>query len=1540
MRVFASPPARSRLRWRLNWLLACSACLVCAAWAHGEAIRRDYFFQTIGTDRGLAQNTVTAILQDHTGFIWVGTSSGLQRYGGYHFTTYERAGDTADSAPEGPVSALVEDPDGNLWIGTNGAGLIRLTPSTGAFRSMHVAGSPAGSTTVHALLADPRHGLWVGSDAGVTLLDTANGQPKRQLAIAPVANHPVRINQLCLAEDGTLWIASSVGLLRLGPRANALERVAADQIDGANGLLIDQDRQLFVATGQGLYRVAADDAAAQVWPTEGHHSINTLTRDRRGRFWLAVPHEGLAVVDLARNQTQWLKPSQALVGSLPDAIIPNLTIDRSGLLWIGTVERGIAKVDPDGTLFRTIVDHDPAHAQTAANYVRSIFQDSKGDLWLGTEGDGLKRYDPLHNQFDDHSDLLTRGAQGSTHIRVLVVNAFADAGSGRLWAATNRGVALFDPADHIVSFLPEDAAGARGLPDVDVRCLLLARDGTLWIGTANAGLMHYDPSRQTWTSFRHTASETAIGGLADDMVFALLENRDGGIWAGGLTGLSRVDPAGHSVRVFRNDPNDAHSLGANLVRALKTTSDGTLWIGTQAGLSRLDSIDAKHAHFTRWLPRDGLPSGTVYAIADDKMGRLWLSTNRGIASFDRKTETFHTYTIADGLQGMEFNGGAYAELRDGELAFGGVNGINLFSPQAIVGSRYAAPVVFTNVHIGNRDVRVLPGDNQIEMLAADRLVRFEFAALDFADPERNRFAYQLEGFDDHWIDGGARHDASYTNLDAGRYVFKVRASNHDGYWGDHVATIALRVTPPWRDSLAARIAYLLVAAGALLLWWRAHRRRRRDEESYHLDLREREDRLRLALWGSGDDFWDWNIARGEVVVTGSGDLFKGVSRRALALPFTWLRSHVHPDDLAAVERRLEQHISHATATFESEHRFRSHRGDWIWSLARGKIVERDEDGQPLRMCGTARNVTAERAAEQDRRVAQEVIRSMAEAVSVSDLEFRFLTVNPAFTRITGWREAEILGHTADALNSSQHPAEFYLAMREELQRNGHWHGELWQQRKDGEEFLCWLEVSEVRDGAGQRTHFVGVMNDITDRKRAEQELRYLANYDTLTGLPNRTLLGERLAHAVIRARRTARKVAVLFLDLDRFKHVNDSMGHATGDRVLKAVGARLRASVRDSATVARLGGDEFTVVLEDVQHTDELLTVARNLLDVFSRPLPLDSGQEVVISPSIGISLYPDHAPVAERPAEVCRHRDVPGQGRRPQHLHDVRPGDGCRGARTRRHDQRVAHGAGARGTVAGLPAETRTGRKSHHRHGSPAALEQRGAGPDSAQCFHPAGRGNRADREDRRIRAVSRLRAARALARGRHRRHHHVGESVGRATAARRIDPASVRNPRRAQARATATGTGTDRERADGERGTGDPHAGPSARARHRHLDRRFRHRLFLAELSEAPADRRAQDRSQLRRRHHHRSGRRGDHQDDHHHGAFAGPERRRRRRGNRGAAGIPARAGLRRNPGALAGVPVAARPMSRVPQRARAAAARRTRRGGSVTGCDTSRP
>ncbi|WP_300617691.1 EAL domain-containing protein [Dokdonella sp.] len=1224
------PPGRPfRLR---RWLAL--ALLALSPLASGEAVLRDYYVQTIGTREGLIQNTVTAVLQDRAGFLWIGTMGGLQRYGGYSLESFDRTGDDPNGPSEYPITALAEDADGHLWVGTQRE-LVRRDPD-GRFRRVTIAGAPPAPDTgaaVRALLSDPR-GLWIAGDGSLLLVDPSREQLVEAWPLESDGGTPMPPRRLARTGDGTTWIAGATGLLRLAPHAQAPERVPLP-VGNVGDLLVDPENGLLAATGTGVYRITDEGRrVSRLWPAEDERPVTAMAADPRGRLWLAVQGEGMAVFDPAGGDTHWLRPGDSLSGELPNASIGNLTVDRSGLMWIGTMERGLARLDPAGTAFQHILDRSPEHRQTSSNYVRALHQGSGNSLWVSTYGDDLKRYDLAANRFDDFDDVLAKPA-GTQAGQPPAATCFADADGGLLWVGTTDGVALFDPVRRSAKFLPVGS----GLPRIAARALLHARDGSLWIGTYGDGLIRYDPATGAVTQrYRHDAADGTQGGLGSDNVLALLQSRDGGIWAGTGSGLNRIDPQSREVRLFRNEPRNPRSLAGNLVRALHEAADGALWIGTHAGLSRLDSLTPAEARFTRWLTRDGLPNRSVYAIGSDAMGRVWLSTNRGIASLDPTGSAFRTFTLVDGLQDMEFNGGAYAALRDGRLAFGGINGFNLFQPQAIVGSRYAAPVAFTRVRIGKNAPHTPQEGASVTMTVADRVVQFEFAALDFTAPERNRFAFQLEGFDEHWIEAGTRHEATYTNLDAGTYRFKVRASNHDGYWNDRPATLELRVLPPWWQSLPARIAYALAALAVSLVVWRNWRRRRQELGRYHQDLREREDRLRVALWGSGDSFWDWDMPRGLLMMTGSANPMERSQRDSRVYAWEWFRSTIHPDDLPTVERRLDDHVNHKTDTYEAEYRHADGSGEWHWIAVRGKIVERDEDGQPLRMSGTARDITATRAAEHDRRIAEEVIRSMGEAVAVADPEFRFVSVNPAFTRITGWREDEIVGRPTDMLNCSQHPAGHYAAMRETVERTGHWRGELWQRRKDGDELLCWIETAEVRDSGGQRTHFVSVISDITDRKRAEQELRYLANYDALTGLPNRTLLSERLGRAIVQARRSGHKIGVLFLDLDRFKHVNDSMGHAAGDRMLKAAGSRLRQVVRGGDSVARLGGDEFTVVIEGVLDVAETERVAAKIIAAFEQPLELDSGQEVVISPSIGISLYPDHGQV---PSDLLKFADT-----------------------------------------------------------------------------------------------------------------------------------------------------------------------------------------------------------------------------------------------------------------------------------------------------------
>jgi len=428
---------------------------------------------------------------------------------------------------------------------------------------------------------------------------------------------------------------------------------------------------------------------------------------------------------------------------------------------------------------------------------------------------------------------------------------------------------------------------------------------------------------------------------------------------------------------------------------------------------------------------------------------------------------------------------------------------------------------------------------------------------------------------------------------------------------------------------AAAVSLLLVALVVITL------RRRQSERSHVARLRDREERLQLALWATGERYWDYDVASGKINRLAL-DSHEGPEGR-INEDIVDIGDIIHPDDLPMARQRIAGYIAGEDETFLAELRVQRD-GQWVWMRARGRAVARDAQGRVERIAGTALNITGTRAAERELRISSEVLRSMNEAVVVVDRNFDFVSVNPAFLRMTGYDEEDVVGRNSRILDSLQHDGAFYQHIREQIRRKGRWNGEIWQRRKDGEEFLCHIESSTVYDKNGQLILYVIVLNDITQQKRAEQELRYLANFDTLTNLPNRSLLSERLSRAIVRAHREDNRIAVLFLDLDRFKDVNDSLGHAAGDRILRAAAARLQQTVGMHHTVARLGGDEFTVVLENLASPEEADHVAREIIMAFEAPLLLDDRREIAISPSIGISLYPDHAHV---PTELLKQADT-----------------------------------------------------------------------------------------------------------------------------------------------------------------------------------------------------------------------------------------------------------------------------------------------------------
>ena len=313
----------------------------------------------------------------------------------------------------------------------------------------------------------------------------------------------------------------------------------------------------------------------------------------------------------------------------------------------------------------------------------------------------------------------------------------------------------------------------------------------------------------------------------------------------------------------------------------------------------------------------------------------------------------------------------------------------------------------------------------------------------------------------------------------------------------------------------------------------------------------------------------------------------------------------------------------------------------LWERRRRPASSRGGDTQPLLA-----------------RLQQQAIDSTREALVITDARSRIVSVNPAFTAITGYTAAQAIGRDPRFLASGRHDAAFFAGMWDALGRSGHWRGEIWNRRCNGELFPAWQTISCVRNAAGEVVNYVALFSDIGALKQAEERALHLAHHDMLTGLPNRLLFAAQLAQSLQRAHRQGQQIALLFLDLDRFKSVNDTLGHAAGDELLRVVAARLRAAVRAEDTVARLGGDEFTVVLEEVAGAAAAAATARKLHDAIAAPMELQ-GRTITVSAAIGIALFPAHGSDADalmRAADVAMYR-AKRRGRRSHAFGGARSG-------------------------------------------------------------------------------------------------------------------------------------------------------------------------------------------------------------------------------------------------------------------------------------------
>jgi streptogramin lyase len=491
-------------------------------------------------------------------------------------------------------------------------------------------------------------------------------------------------------------------------------------------------------------------------------------------------------------------------------------------MWVGTWSGGINFIARYGKKFDLYKQLPNQKNSLSNNIVLSVTHDINGNVWIGTDGGGLNRIDRKTKVVSHYRhDPQNTNSPASDYVLSVV-----EAMPGILALAYHRGgFDLFNTrTGKFTHHMPEEG-NPRSLSTTSITIVYKDRDSTLWIGSWGGGVGIYHPEKKEFTWFQQKAHDQ--GSLTDNFIHCIGEDKSGNLWIGTNSGLNRLNKATGKITHFTNNKSDSASLAHDVVETILKDHSGNLWFGTAGGLSL---YHPETQSFTSYTERDGLPNDMIRSILEDQHGNLWISSNKGISRFNPKTRRIRNYSSADGLQGSEFKSHACYKASDGEMFFGGPNGLNAFYPDSLKDNTFVPPIYFTGFQIFNKSISIHNNDSilrehihvakEITLSHDQSVFTLEFAALNYTLPEKNQYAYKLDGFDKEWNYVGNKRTATYTNLDPGRYIFHVKGSNNDGLWNEQGTSIAIIITPPFWLTWWFKLLGVLLVAGAIFLFIR------------------------------------------------------------------------------------------------------------------------------------------------------------------------------------------------------------------------------------------------------------------------------------------------------------------------------------------------------------------------------------------------------------------------------------------------------------------------------------------------------------------------------------------------------------------------------------------------------------------------------------------------------------------------------------------------------------------------------------------------
>lgn len=1204
----------------------------------------------LDTSDGLNQNTVYDLLIDKTGFLYVGTEEGLNRYDGHNVISIE--GENREFISN-PIYVLFEDSRDKIWISTGLSGVYKFDLATRKTEQVF-AGKYLNDENWHqyveSIVEDDEGNIIIAANQQVIRYSYESEQTEILFELTEAQINDTQDIRVALKSGDILLVGTNRGLYSKNLQNQEVRQIDfISSVDGLSKTVNNNDVKklrlfsngnLWIGTVEGLYRTSLSALKQHVLNDSLMPNVSVI--DRTNNIWsienvdedtvYVGTDKGLYQSDIENTHfTLLLQPKQDLE-EVSFKRIYTIEHDRQGNIWFGTKFNGAMFWSPTSTDFLEITNFTttPDSQKLSNNIVWGLHQHQDGELWVGTEN-GLNKVDLSTGNIQQ---FMTSQVVEPTYTESSI-GQIISVSEDELWLATGDGLRTFNTRDNSVGFFGEEGSETQALFKGYSWSIVKEDENIVW-SLHDAELVKFnlkDKSSETFIidepGFNHNNLRSIIG---FDIRTSNLLLSDAGRLIGFNTKTQKLSVL-HSIV---KEGATLEMLPSDWLRDTKNN----FWLAYAGrGLFQLDGTTFEQ--IAELNKSNLLPTNLVYDLALDYQDNLWFSSHSGLHELNTDTMFVSSYQYIHGVSSTEFNSGAHAVLLDGRLAYGSTKGLTIFSPVEVSLNKvvdHSEPVI-TDVSLFsgplNMPLKAL-NDMTLEMEHDDLGLSVGFSSLNYRAVETERYNYRLIS-NDKVINfpGTVKNRVEISSLPPGDHVlevFKQQGRNAP----NETAKLFIKVNyAPLLSPLAIGL-YVVFFFSALLIFIirRNHTQKVLAKANQQIGLYNK--RLTSALKASNSDIWEWSSQTKLMTTTRlKNDL--GYIEESNQLEFEKHLGLIHEVDRLQYLSAWRQFIRGEDEQFDNTYRMLHKNGEYLWFRDAGSISSGND--ADIFVTGTYTNVTESMASKERLKLFGDAFKHTRDWVIILDKNKLPLGANPSFCKAFSINEnTEFTKQFRTLYNKLGNVKQHFISQLSNLKPGERWKSEIELSLSD-KPVTTITDVNAIADENDERLieYYLVIMTDITEQKEAQKSLQRLANYDVLTGLINRTMLIERLKTSILYARRHSTSLAVVFIDLDRFKPINDTFGHEAGDIVIVEIGKRIQQQFRENDAVSRLGGDEFVVVLEEVHGIADVNRLIGNILEVIEQPIYLGA-QSVSVSASAGIAMYPDDAMDAE---SLLRNADV-----------------------------------------------------------------------------------------------------------------------------------------------------------------------------------------------------------------------------------------------------------------------------------------------------------